>query len=89
VALRTDGSFGRHWLNRGRKEPQLRCPAGGTPRINVAASAGRRVTVVVDVVIPHGWSLDDYRLEAARVLRKQAVEGFVVALAVADVEEAS
>lgn len=93
VTPRVDGSLGRHWLpHRGglRARNRYRCPAGEPGARLPRSPQGRRVTVTVEVVIPHGWTLSEYKAMAAALLRKHATDEFVVSVSADEqTEEAS
>jgi hypothetical protein len=75
--VREDGSIGRHFYVRGRV--RHRCAQGEIGR--TPAPVGRRTTVVLDAVVPAGWTDRDVRRCASEVLRRHLAEVFVVDVA--------
>lgn len=87
VSVRQDGTLGLHWVTRGKVGERLRCPAGGVPLPFRRPRRGRRVKVVVDVMLPEGWDVIRFRAEARQLLRDGLDEPHVLGVALD--EEAS
>jgi hypothetical protein len=76
-----DGTVGLHWV--GFKEARRRCRGGRQPYSRV--SAGRRVTVTVDLVLPaNDWDIPRARGAITAAIRDHCPELFSISV---DVEE--
>lgn len=82
--VKQDGTLGQHFVSRGKAGERVRCPGGGTPQPARPALPGRRVTVLVDVVLPAGWDIPRFRGAASQVLRAHLDEPFIVSVNVED-----
>lgn len=78
AAVRDDGTLGAHFAVRGKHTERIRCAAGA--QLPVTGERGRRVTVTLDVVLPHGWSVAAFKARAAAAIRREVDEAFLVDL---------
>jgi hypothetical protein len=83
VRVRQDGTLGSHLKLRGRAARRAHCPAAGQPRVH----PGQRITVMLDVVLPDGWTAERYRRCAEAALREHLGETRLLAINAVELEE--